>query len=602
MSSSEHPLHRLTVDAPEPGLGVLVIDAGGTIVGRCADDQQRLELDLPRGLYTVRSNRSGAFNETLVRLDGPQTVQAAPPPTFSAATIPGAATTYEYYTYPAWEISQQLTAPELAWNGPADARLLVFVRAPQRDSYRGEDQLASLSLRTSDGATLSTFTTDAKRDTKAGWSAWSAQLSPGMLILEDLGERPRQIPVPLLSGWQTQLFVMHSRRLLWEDMRLITVPVDEILSRKYRDPYDSQAEDVRAALDMDAGLLALQNGTPSVAPRLIDAFLISKFRNPTLGLLGAYLFLLRERRRAEDPDWRADIGYLRMVLDNLHALLPESADVAALQLLATPWLGKQSLAPVTRMPMFRYGAETLLREAAADSALVPEGSLLDLVSDRLYGDTVWTSWQPVPLPLDRQISSTPAAEVATGPNWVELAVVDAISAVRDRDDGAATDDLLRRIGVSPRAVREAMHRLVTRAETRQVPSDPASPDLRLLGGRIARKLADKLGTSIDEDLLAKISGGSASAEGASGTPGIQQVYSRLKKTLAEVAGTQVGKISADSMLKDIIGPGDAQGRTWLSRRLTRQFREHNIQLSGREMDDVESVRDLARLMVRKIEE
>jgi hypothetical protein len=598
MSSSEHPLHRLTVDAPESGLGVLVIDAEGTIVGRCADDQQRLELDLPRGLYTVRSHRSGAFSETLVRLDGPQTVQAAPPPTFSAATIPGAETTHEYYTYPAWEISQQLTAPELAWNGPADARLLVFVRAPQRDAYRGEDQLASLSLRTPDGATLSTFTTDAKRDTDAGWSACSVQLSAGILILQDLGERPRQISVPLLSGWQTQLFVMHSRRILWEDMRLITVPVHEILSRKHRDPYDSQAEDVRAALDMDAGLLALQNGAPSVAPRLIDTFLGSKFQNPMLGLLGAYLLLLRERRKIGEPDWRTDIGYISMVLDNLHTLLPESADVAALRLLAKPWLGQPTLAPVTRMPMFRYGVEVLLREAAADLALVPEGSLLDLVSDRLYGDTVWTSWQPVPLPPGRHIASTPAAEMATGPSWVELAVVDAISAVRDREDGAATDDLLRRIGVSPRVLREAMHRLVARAGTQQEPSELASPDLRLLGGRIARKLADKLGTSIDEGLLAKFPGGFASAED---TPGIRQVYSRLKKALAEVAGTRAGKISADSMLTDIIEPGDAQGRTWLSNRLARQFSEHSIEFSTGELDDVESVRDLARLMVRKLE-
>ncbi|MEQ1651220.1 MAG: hypothetical protein ABL897_01895, partial [Hyphomicrobium sp.] len=80
MSSSEHhdgrPLHRLVVDALEPGLGVLVIDAEGGIVGRCADDQSQLELNLPRGLYTVRSNRSGSFAETVVRLDGTQTVKA----------------------------------------------------------------------------------------------------------------------------------------------------------------------------------------------------------------------------------------------------------------------------------------------------------------------------------------------------------------------------------------------------------------------------------------------------------------------------------------------------------------------------------------------
>ena len=89
MSSSERPMHRLVVEAPEPGLGVLVIDAEGHIVARCADGQSRIEVDLPRGLYTVRSTRSGAFAETDLRLDNPKTVEATMPPMFSASTIPG---------------------------------------------------------------------------------------------------------------------------------------------------------------------------------------------------------------------------------------------------------------------------------------------------------------------------------------------------------------------------------------------------------------------------------------------------------------------------------------------------------------------------------
>ena len=613
MSSSERPMHRLVVEAPEPGLGVLVIDAEGHIVARCADGQSRIEVDLPRGLYTVRSTRSGAFAETDLRLDNPKTVEATMPPMFSASTIPGGVTTHEYHTYPAWEASQIPTGPEQAWNGAADAGLLLFTRAPKKmlrydlspqgPVYVGEDQFVKLSLRTLDGRTLSRFEADAKHNINgAGSSAYSAKLSHGLLILEDQGEFPRQIPVPLMRGWQTQLFVMHDKRLLWEDLRLAMVTEDALASRKYRNPFDESAEDVRAAQDMDAGLLALQNDAPSVAPQLIDAFLGSKFQNPILGLLGAYLMLMHERRKARDSDYRVDIEHIRIVLDNLHALLFESADVVALRLLAEPWLGKPTLAPVTRIPMFRYGAEVLLKEAASDLSLVPEGSLLDLVSDRLYGDTVWTTWKPISLPLGRRASSTLPDEVPREPNWVEYAVVDAISAARDREDGVPTDDLLRRIGVSPHAVREAMHHLISRAGTQQFLTDLTPQDMRLIGGQVLRKLADKLGTRIDESLLERISIGTASVESANRTPRIQQVYFRLKKALSEVAGTQAGKISADSVLTEIIRPNDALGRTLLSKRLTRQFREQNIELSDKEIDTAGSVRDLAHILLRKLSE
>ena len=89
--------------------------------------------------------------------------------------------------------SQTHSGPEQAWNGAADASLLLFVRADSRAAYAGQDQLATLMLRSLDGQTLSRFEGDAKRG-DTGWSAYSARLSQGMLILEDRGELPRQIP------------------------------------------------------------------------------------------------------------------------------------------------------------------------------------------------------------------------------------------------------------------------------------------------------------------------------------------------------------------------------------------------------------------------
>lgn len=600
MSSSESPAYRLTVEAPEPGLGVMVIDAEGNVVGRCAEDDSRIELDLPRGLYTVRAHRSGAFAETVVRLDRAQTVKVQPPPLFSAATIPGAATTHEYYTYPAWEASQQPTVPEQAWNGLADARLLLFARALQSDLYRGENQLASLSLRTLDGRTLSTFAAGEVKQDARGWSAYSAHLSHGLLILEDHSERPRQIPVPLFSGWQTQLFVMHNKRLLWEDMRVITVSVYEIDSRGNRDPYDRNASDVRAAMDMDVGLLALQNDTPSVAPQLVAALLNAKFQNPILGLLGAYLMLLHYRRKTSSNADKLDSNHIRMVLNNLHNLMPELSDVAALRLMAKPWVDVPDPGPTEGVPLFRCGAEALLEAAASDPALLPEGSLLDAISGNLYGDTVWTTWKPLTLPFGRHDATALTSNVTAEPNWVEQALVDAVSVAERRGQGFTADELVRRIGVSPHTVRDAIDQLMARAARSQALPEAEGQNLHLLGGEVVSNLARKVGAQFDHNLWKQVVVCSEAQGRALAKPSIQQVYARLKGTLAECAGPDTGKISADTFMAEIIKPGGKLGWHDVGRRLSQRFHDHGLTLSGVEVAAVETVRDLAQLMARKL--
>jgi hypothetical protein len=500
MSTSNRPMHRLIVDAPEPGLGVLVIDNEGNIVARCTDEQSRIEIDLPHGLYTVRSIRNGAFTETGVRLDSSKSVKAAEPPVFSAATIPGAETTYEYYTYPAWEASQTPTGREHAWNGAADASLLLFVRAPQREAYHGENQLATLSLRTLEGWTLSSFDVDAKRGAD-GWSAYSARLSHGLLIIEDRGELPRQIPVPLMCGMQTQLFLMHRGRLLWEDMRLSMVSEQELASRRHRSPYDQNSEDVRVAMDMDAGLLALQNNTPSVAPQLIQAFLNTKLQNPILGLLAAYLMLLHHRQEAKTPHLKSDSAYILTVLDNLHSLLPGSADVRALRLLAENRLESPKVEPITGLPLFRCGAEVLLKAVADDPSLLPEGSMLDVVSEYLCGDTVWTTWKPIPLPIVKRVTSvrTSAADVES--SWLEQTLLDVVSVCEANESSFTAEYLLHIIGASPHAVRHTIEQLMDNATKSPTILQGEGHNLMLLQGNTMRKLAQKVGAKFDPNPL-----------------------------------------------------------------------------------------------------
>lgn len=251
----------------------MVIDAFGNVVGRYAEDHQQITLSLPRGIYTVRGTRSGTFSEKLVRLDKSQTTEAPVPPVFSAAIIPGAQTTHEYYTYPSWEMSYKPTTNELAWDGPPEAGYFLFARAAKAEHYAQEEQLQFLKLITLAGKTLSVFGGSDTQCSSSGWSAYNTRLSPGLLLLGDQSNLPRQVPLPLLAGWQTQLFLMHHQWLLWEDMRLVLVPLQDLDSLALRSATDTNQADVQAGLDMDMGLLALQNQrvkTTSVRPPSTD--------------------------------------------------------------------------------------------------------------------------------------------------------------------------------------------------------------------------------------------------------------------------------------------------------------------------------------------
>lgn len=552
MSNSKYPeaqpWYRLKVSAPQPGLGVLVIDSQGAIAGRCKDDQGSLDLELPAGLYTVRSHRCGNLAEILVRLDTSKALQAPLPAVYSAALIPGAATTHEYYTYPSWEASFNKTAPDLKWDGPAQSGLLLFVRAPDQSLTNGDDQLLHLSLQTLDGRSLTSFPTEQIRNSDLGWSAYCARLSPGLLILNDASERGRQIPIPLLPGWQTQIFVIHHACLLWQDMRISLVSDQDIATRSGRSPYDVHAADVRTALSMDVGLLALQNDAPSVWPLLTDDFLEDSCKNPLLGLLAAYLMVLqlRQMERRPNPDSIPSPAQLAQVLDRLQSLIPDSADLAALRLLAQDVI-LQHCVPVTTLPLFRLGADVLLKEnyKQPELGLLPIGSPLLAVQAYLFGDSVWTTWQ-----------ATQAIAIEEG---VEIGALDALP------------DVLTNLGLS----------LSYRGG-----QFPAEGNLRMLA---RQSFLDK------EDIAVSFE----SPDNTAANHLDSLVDRRLKQMLADFVSPGSAELSADTLLMELFPPDDTDGLFWLSRRITRCFRDLNVEIPEVELSNAHKVRDIAAMIVCK---
>ena len=123
MSTSDAPTYRLRVTDVDATLQVSVIDNADRI--RASTFGEEFSESLPRGIYTLRSERDGRVKDKLVRLDKDREVQPEPVYAFTPVLLPDAETTHEYYTYRAWEISQNPTAPEIPWAGDASSALML---------------------------------------------------------------------------------------------------------------------------------------------------------------------------------------------------------------------------------------------------------------------------------------------------------------------------------------------------------------------------------------------------------------------------------------------------------------------------------------------
>lgn len=398
-SDGSPELFRLIVERPNADLAIDIRDAFDRVLAapltvplaeHCptsvdVQDTSRgsqIELNVPRGLYVVRSTLGSETSEQVVRVSGETKIAAPNPAQATSAAYQGAASSHEYYSYPAAEHSRKPTTEALGKADFTNSWLFLFVRARDRQSYAesvkdldGLDTAAAQShLETPRGDVLWLLEHAEIHDD--GWLAVSAAAPSGDYLLHDLSDPPRTIPIQLYPGWQTQLFFTFDRRLL-------PATQCEFFSRRERGflPNDDWA---RAA---DLGLSVLVSGRGAVPADVRRVMLGEKFENPMLGLIAAWL-ALRDSNTPEELSGQ--------VLANLDALLPDSPDVQVLRIAhARRYGGKLSLPPIRRTPLLQIAAGELIRAAAEQPWLLADENILDDVSARMYSDSAFTSWRPI---------------------------------------------------------------------------------------------------------------------------------------------------------------------------------------------------------------
>lgn len=383
---------KLEVLRPNEDVAIEIYDAFDRLIAAPRDLQratvssiqdttagERLSILVPRGLYLVRRSLGNDFEENVVRVDSDTTIDAPMPARVTSIPYEGATSSHEYYSEPAEGYSQQATTSALNLAGPGNSWLFIFVRALDQESYHKssvklEDAVRRLYLETPQGEVIplaeqSKFHPD-------GWMAFSTPASPGDYLLHNLSDERRTMPVLVEQDWRTQLFLMFNDRILFRSCKVS-------YSRPNKS-FNPQASSDRA-VDLALSVLSAGEGAlPAKGQQILSG---DKIENPILGLAVAWIAL---------RDSSLPIKLAETILENLSRLLPGWSDVAVLRaVLARRQKQQTPSQPIRRIPILQTSVSELIRASADHPEILSDDSVLNKVSPRLYGDSVFTSWQPL---------------------------------------------------------------------------------------------------------------------------------------------------------------------------------------------------------------
>jgi hypothetical protein len=375
-SSAEEPKFRLIVEGGSPSAEVFVIDGRYNL---CAKGMERLEAELPAGLYKVKVRASTFIKEQPVELapeNSPLTIRFAPEELqfASAAPLPDTSTTHEYHRWAAEYYSKQ---PQVHLGTASE----VFMFCRDIEPGRTDDPAAGLTLHKLDGAPVLNFSEAgqlyAGDEFRAPSNACCAAVDPGGYLLRvDAGEAGQlEQTIVASAGWQTQVFLVRREYGDGNPLYRANLNVAAILMNRIGHGFEPDRPDLRWA-EMACQRLAL--GRTGAPDSMLQQMLDQKLDNPMLGIYGGHNLL-----RADEPDRRL----VEDVYRNLLALIGPHPDVLSLGV----WLGetgKQFLYP----PMLRSSWKILVQRSVAEPDIIPAGSLGAQMATRVWGGGAWLVW------------------------------------------------------------------------------------------------------------------------------------------------------------------------------------------------------------------
>jgi hypothetical protein len=467
MSSFEDSTNspRFTLTLPvQRDLKVTVYDANRNEVVQLAEGGGASEVQLARGLYSVRVEGPTGFEEQAIRLDRDLDLSSFVPKRYSAAPIRGSQLTEDYYTDPSEDLSRKETRPPLSPD--ANSRLFIFARMIDRQRASLFQSPLQLSLCLADGEIVTSFEQpEVYADRSAGWWAFSVAARAGFYRLRSTGSNGREIGIHLFPDWQTQVFLLvGDDGPVLQGCRIFMAPALE----------GFHANDGVAEL-VDDSIAALADSTADPSPTLVRDLLDLKFENPVLGLIGAHLLIRANRRPAElSLTGRHEPS---RIVEKLRSILGDCADVRALQIALSPEAGFQP-AMFSEPPMLLAGFQTVIEAAGRYPSLIADAPIVDDIADNLYSDSVWTTWASLlddtstgPVPIAADGAMPESGRSRTSPEWVQAGIVAAVEQQairaerRDRSGqgnlpaGLSLEELAHQLEVTPLTIDRALNEL-----------------------------------------------------------------------------------------------------------------------------------------------
>ena len=354
-----------------------------------------LNLRLPKGIYQLQTEFNENLKTEFIQLDehiANKFVEV--PHTDSSLLGEQYGSSHEYYTSNVNQYSMQPTMPVNEQIG-GESSIFLFFRFPNKELYQETHRHKSLGedfvLLNGDREIVYELKNDViKEDLELGWLALHAELPSGQYYLVYNGGMPREIPVVLFDNWQTQLFITFRKGPIFSTLRIS-------LERKGKG-FNPESQGFSYAID--AIIQKLHNGIYYLPDDLLVEIADEKWESPILAILGAYVYLQSKRR---DKD-----NLFRVILANLEEKILRTTcpDIEALKVLFA--LHNNQEVPNIEFSepcMLVAGMKAIVQASYQNELIVAENSITEQVIDRLYDDSVWTSYVPLSITKMHQTSN-----------------------------------------------------------------------------------------------------------------------------------------------------------------------------------------------------
>jgi hypothetical protein len=398
MSPSNANKVRLEVRTQDVASEIFVIDGQFNLAARGIGTSEEFLLD--PGIYTVKVRTGSQSLEEHVILPPGQKKPVLKK--FSMINFPSPVPLKNTgQTHDAQTEAAYLESRKVHVKAGSGSSIFIFVRDWQpadtdRKSSLTPQPQRGLVLRDMQGETiadLSTASAGENGNRAAPWAACNVKVNPGMYRLGlDLDEGRIEQTVVASSGWQTQIFLLQHNygpqaEARYADLNNCAI----LLSRRGFNPASAELRLV------ELSRLGLTNSRQVLSNTVINEILNGKFKNPMLGIYGAYLLLERtqspESSPTKDATLKSAVGpdLLRIVVQNLRRLLGEGRhpDVEALALL----LEERESSYIFEMPpMLRRSWWKIIEATVQRPELVPADSLSAQIAEHLWGEDPWLLW------------------------------------------------------------------------------------------------------------------------------------------------------------------------------------------------------------------